>query len=151
MSTKMKLRHCYNLRPRLTVAMTSTSTGQDVSVGRQSCLVRLVGLLFSWVSLVYRSSVFAVGRSGRFGVSLILPGASCGSSSRLGVVGLPLLDVHVFSGRLVVVIIIIICVFLRNCSCPRQNIRTPKLGSHFLFSIPAVAQIRDTDSWFQGI
>ena len=76
--------------------MTSTSAGPDVSVGPQSCLMRLVGLLLSWVSLVYRSSVFAVGRSRRFGESLILPGASCGSSSQLGVVGLQLLDVGVF-------------------------------------------------------
>jgi len=67
------------LRRRLTVALISTSAGPDVSVGRQSCLARLVGLL-SWVSLVYRSSVFDFGRSGRFGGSLILPGASCGSS-----------------------------------------------------------------------
>jgi len=109
--------------------MTSTSAGPDVSVGRQSCVVRLVGLHLSWVSLVYRSSVFAFGRSGRFGGSLILPGVSCGSSSQLGVVGLPLFDVHVFSGRLVLVIVIIY-VFLRNCSGPRQNIRAPKLGSH---------------------
>ena len=73
--------------------MTSTSAGPDVSVGPQSCLVRLVGLLLSWVSLVYRSSVFAVGRSGRFGGSLILLSASCWSS-QLGIVGLPLLDVR---------------------------------------------------------
>ena len=68
-----------NFRRRPTVAMTSTSAGPDVSVSRQSCMVRLVDLL-SWVSLVYRSSVFDFGRSGRFGGSLILPGASCGSS-----------------------------------------------------------------------
>jgi hypothetical protein len=75
--------------------------------------VRLVGLLLlSWVSLVYRSSVFAVGRSGRFGWSLILPGASCGSSSQLGVVGLPLLDVHVFSRRLVVVVVVVVIIFI---------------------------------------
>ena len=80
-------------------------------MGRQYCLVRLVGILLSWVS-VYRYSVFAVGRSGRFGGSLILPGASCGSSSQLGVVGLPLLDVHVFSGRLVVVFIIYIYIYI---------------------------------------
>ena len=97
---KIKLKH--NLRRRLTVALISTSAGPDVSVGRQSCLARLVGLL-SWMSLVYRSSMLTF-----------------------------------LSGRLF--LLIILYVFLRNFSCPLQNIRAPRWAPLYL-SIPVLALI----------
>ena len=100
-----KLKHCYNLRRRLTVALISTSAGPDVSVGRSSCLGRLSGLLLSWVSL------FTAPR--------------CSSS---------LQDV------LLLLLYTYIRIYLRNCSCPLQNIRAPKLDSHCT-SIPVLALI----------
>jgi len=55
---KKKLGHCYNFRRRLAVVLASTSAGPDVSLGGNSCLARLVGLLLNWVSLIYCSSMF---------------------------------------------------------------------------------------------
>jgi hypothetical protein len=87
-------------------------------VGGYSCLTRLVGLLLNWVSLVYRSSMFASFSRRHHHHLLLLP-------------------------IIIIIIIIILILYIhiptyihtQDCFCPLQNIRSPKLASHFT-SVP---------------
>jgi len=85
--------------------LTSTSAGPDVSVGGYLCLARFVGLPFHWLSLIYRSSMFAFS-----------------------------------SGRLLLLLLVIFYIYSQDCFCPFQNVRAPKLGSHFTY-VPVLALI----------